>query len=192
MVRPPPLSPAAIAALVRGSLGDETGDEVCVECARTTGGNPLLARQLLTALEERGDEPARLDAAAIAAMGPPSVARFVAAQLTRRAPAVGAVAQALAVLGDDASLAHTAEIAGVDGTAAADAVDALIEAQLLHPRLPPRFVHPDRPAGAPGLDPAGRAGAAPSRRRPCAGARPGALRARRRPPAVRRPGRPRR
>ena len=27
-------------------------------------------------------------------------------------------------------------------TAAADAVDALIEAELLHPGLPPRFVHP--------------------------------------------------
>ena len=141
-VRPPPLSPAAIAELVRGSLGEATRDDVCAECARTTGGNPLLARQLITALEECGGEPASLDAGAIAAMGPPSVARFVAARLRRRSPAVGAVARALAILGDDASLADTAEVAGSEGKATADAVDALIEAELLHPRLPPRFVHP--------------------------------------------------
>ena len=141
-VRPPPLSPAAIAELVRGSLGLQTGDDVCDECARTTGGNPLLAHQLVAALEERGGEPAGLDAGAIAAMGPPSVARFVAARLRRRSPTVGVVAQALAILGDDASLADTAEVAGVDRQSAADAVDELIEAELLRPRLPPRFVHP--------------------------------------------------
>ena len=70
VVRPPPLSPAAIAELVRGSLGDQTADEVCAECARATGGNPLLARQLIAALEERGAERAGLDAGAIAADGP--------------------------------------------------------------------------------------------------------------------------
>jgi DNA-binding CsgD family transcriptional regulator len=138
-VRPLPLSPTAIAELVRGDLGRETSDEVCAECARTTGGNPLLTRQLITALEERGES---LDAGTIAAIGPPSVARFVAAQLRRRSPAVGSVARALAILGDDASLPDTAEVAGVERGAAADAVDALIEAQLLHARLPPRFLHP--------------------------------------------------
>jgi DNA-binding CsgD family transcriptional regulator len=139
-IRPRPLSAAAIAELVRGSLGEETADEVCDECARTTGGNPLLAGQLIAALEERGGD--RLDAAAIAAIGPPSVARFVAARLRPRSPTVAAVAQALAILGDDASLADTAHVAGVDRKAAANAVDALIEAELLHPGLPPRFVHP--------------------------------------------------
>jgi DNA-binding CsgD family transcriptional regulator len=141
-IRPSPLSPAAVAELVRGSLGAETVDAVCAECARTTGGNPLLLRQLITALERRGGEPARLDASAIAAMGPPSVARFVTARLGRRSPTIGAVARALAIVGDDASLAETAAVAGVDRMAATDAVDALIDAELIHPRLPPRFLHP--------------------------------------------------
>ena len=139
-VRPPPLSSAAIAEMVRAGLGENTGDEVCVECARTTGGNPLLARQLISALEEQDGEDVNLDT--IAAMGPPSVARFVADRLRRRSPAAGAVAQTLAILGDDASLADTAEVAGVDRKAAAEAVDALIDAELLYPGLPPRFVHP--------------------------------------------------
>jgi len=52
------------------------------------------------------------------------------------------VARALAILGADASLADTAEVAGVDRDAAAGAVDALIEADILHPGLPPSFVHP--------------------------------------------------
>ena len=139
-VRPPPLSSAAIAEMVRARLGVNTGDEVCVECARTTGGNPLLARQLISALEEQDGEDVNLDT--IAAMGPPSVARFVADRLRRRSPATAAVAQTLAILGDDASLADTAEVAGVDRKAAAEAVDALIDAELLYPGLPPRFVHP--------------------------------------------------
>ena len=141
-VRPAPLSPAGVARLVRGRLGEDMGDAICAECARTTAGNPLLARQLITALGERGVAPASLDPSAIAAMGPPSVARFVSARLRRHSPAVGAVARALAILGDDASLADTAEVAGVDRAAAADAVDTLIAAELLHPALPPRFVHP--------------------------------------------------
>ena len=139
-VRPPPLSSAAIAEMVRAGLGENTGDEVCVECARTTGGNPLLARQLISALEEGDGEDVNVNT--IAAMGPPSVARFVAARLRRRSPTAGSVAQTLAILGDDASLADIAEVAGVDSKAAAEAVDALIEAELLYPGLPPRFVHP--------------------------------------------------
>jgi DNA-binding CsgD family transcriptional regulator len=141
-IRPKPLSPAAIAELVRDSLGADTGHDVCAECARTTGGNPLLARQLIASLEERGGGTASLDARAIVAMGPPSVARFVAARLSRRPPEVGAVARALAILGDDASLADTANVAGAERSAAATAIDALIEAELLYPGLPPRFVHP--------------------------------------------------
>ena len=139
-VRPLPLSSEAIAEMVRAGLGDDTGDEVCVECARTTGGNPLLARQLISALEEGNGEDVSVDA--IAAMGPPSVASFVAARLRRRSPTAGAVARTLAILGDDASLADIAEVAGVGNRAAADAVDALIDAELLYPGLPPRFVHP--------------------------------------------------
>jgi DNA-binding CsgD family transcriptional regulator len=139
-VRPSSLSPAAVAQLVRDCLGENTDDEVCAECARTTGGNPLLTRQLISALEERGGEDVDIDT--IAAIGPPSVARFVADRLRRRSPAAEAVAQTLAILGDDASLADAAEVAGVDRRAAAEAVDALIEAELLYPGLPPRFVHP--------------------------------------------------
>ena len=69
------MSSAAIAEMVRAGLGENTEDEVCIECARTAGGNPPLARQLISALEELDGEDVGVDT--IAAMGPPSVARFV-------------------------------------------------------------------------------------------------------------------
>ena len=185
-LRPAPLSPAAVARLVRGRLGEDMGDAICAECARTTAGNPLLARQLITALGERGVEPASLDPSAIAAMGPPSVARFVSARLRRHSPAVGDVARALAILGDDASLADTAEVAGVDRAATARRrrhadrrrAPATGPAAAVRP--------PDHPAGARRLDPGGRAGAAAPRRGARTRARSGALRARGGPPAGRR------
>ncbi len=142
VVRPRPLSPRAIGQLVRARLGGQATGQVCDACARATGGNPLLTRQLVAALEERAAEHADLDPGSVAAVGPPSVAAFVAARLRSRSQTVTAVAQALAIFGDDASLAHAAELAKVDRQAAADAVDALIEAELLYPGLPPRFVHP--------------------------------------------------
>ncbi len=141
-VRPPPLSPAAVAELVRGSLGEETGDEVCAECARTTGGNPLLVRQLITALEERGGEPAtprrRRDRGHRPAVGGPLRGRPAQAPLAggrgRRAGA-----------GDPRRRRLAGRHRGGRGRrprGGGGAVDELIDAELLHPRLPPRFVHP--------------------------------------------------
>jgi DNA-binding CsgD family transcriptional regulator len=137
-IRPPPLSVAAIAALVRSGLGADAGDDVCLACARATGGNPLLARHLIAALESQ----AKPDAATITALGPPSVAQFVTARLRRRPASVRIVARALAILGDDASLAHAAQVAGAEHRVVAEAVDVLVDAELIHPGLPPRFVHP--------------------------------------------------
>ena len=127
---------------MRARLGGQATGEVCDACARATGGNPLLTRQLVAALEERAAERADIDPGSVAAVGPPSVAAFVAARLRSRSQTVAAVAQALAIFGEDASLADVAEVAGIDRQTAAKAVDALIEAELLHPGLPPRFVHP--------------------------------------------------
>ena len=45
-VRPAPLSEAAAAEVVRGRLGADADDAFCAACHVTTGGNPLLLRQL--------------------------------------------------------------------------------------------------------------------------------------------------
>ena len=66
----------------------------------------------------------------------------MSARLRHRPPAVAAVARTLAILGDDASLADIAAVADLDRDATARAVDQLIDAELLHRALPPRFLHP--------------------------------------------------
>ena len=50
-VRPAPLDEAAVGALVRARLGAEPDPAFRRACHATTGGNPLLLRQLLSALE---------------------------------------------------------------------------------------------------------------------------------------------
>ena len=191
-VRPPPLSPAAVAELVRGSLGGETGDAVCAECARTTAGNPLLVRQLIAALEERGGEPARLDARRDrghrAAVGGP----------LRGRPARSPLADGRG-RGAGAGDRRRRRLPGRDGGGRGRGPRwrrrrgrRADRRRALHPRSAAEVRAPDHPAGLARLDPAGRADAAPSRRGSRAGARPGAAGARGRPSPGRRPRRPRR
>ena len=190
-IRPPPLSPAAVAELVRGSLGEDDGRRGLRRVRPDDGREP--AARAPAHRRARGARR-RAARASTPARSPPWARRRWPGSwppgCSRRSPTVGAVARALAILGDDASLADTAEVAGVDRDGGggrgrrADRGRAPASG-------PAAEVRPsDHPAGAPGLDPAGRAGAAPSRRRARAGARPGALRARGRPPAGRRPAGP--
>ena len=155
-VRLSPLSPAAVAELVRGSLGDGDGRRGLRRVRPHDGREP--AARTPAHRRPRGTTRS-LDAGAIAAIGPPSVARFVAARLQRGARRRSAtVAQALAILGDDASLADTAAVAGVDRERGGGRGGRLIEAELLHPGLPPRFVHPIiQQALQDSIPPAGRA-----------------------------------
>jgi DNA-binding CsgD family transcriptional regulator len=139
-IAPCALSSAAIAELARGRLGPGADTAIGAECARVTGGNPLLARELLATLAGRNGS--RLDVEAIAAVGPPSIGRLVDRRLKPYPPDVLAAARALAILGDDGSLAVAASIAALDTGAAALAADALIAAEILEPSLPPRFAHP--------------------------------------------------
>src|SRR3954470_24339988 len=56
-VRPRPLTEPAVAELVRRRLGQHADAAFCSACHRATVGNPLLLRQLLSALEGDGVEP---------------------------------------------------------------------------------------------------------------------------------------
>ena len=142
-LRPQPLSHPAIAELVRDSLGEETGDEVCFECARTTGGNPLLVRQLIAALGERGSGSGGPRRRGDRGNGP------AVGGAIRGGPAAATPADGLRG-GPGARDPRRRCLAGGHGGASRrstggprpTAVDALIEAGLLFEGLPPRFVHP--------------------------------------------------
>jgi tetratricopeptide (TPR) repeat protein len=138
-IRLRPLSPEAVAAFVEERLGaaDETFAATCLE---TTGGNPLLLTQLVTAL--RGVRPAAEHAPMVRDIGSHAVSQTVLLRLARLPAEATPVAQAVAVLGDGAGLHAVAELAGLDERRAAEATRALTHAEILSPAPALTFVHP--------------------------------------------------
>ena len=141
-VRPGPLSAAAVTELVRARLGDEAHERFCAACARVTGGNPLLLRQLLTSLEADGVKPDAAHVDVVADIGPRAVSRTVLLRLARLTDEAVSVARAVAVLGESADLPAVAALAELEEQQVADASGALARAEILGPGSPLGFVHP--------------------------------------------------
>ncbi len=141
-VHPGPLAPEATAELVRDRLGADAHDSFTAACHRTTGGNPLLLRQLLRALQVEGVRPDASHADTVNAIGSRAVSSMVLMRLTRLPADCTAVARALAVLGDGCLLADVAALAGLDEPTTATALAALARAEVVRPDYPLGFVHP--------------------------------------------------
>jgi DNA-binding SARP family transcriptional activator len=142
VLQPQPLTRAASVRLVRHRLGAEADDAFAGACHAVTAGNPLLLRQLLTALEAEGVVPDAAHAAEVEAIGPRAVARTVLLRLARLPAATVAVARAVAVLGENPALPALAALAAIPETTAADAIDVLDRAEILRGAGPLGFVHP--------------------------------------------------
>ena len=140
-VRPGPLTDGATAALVHAALGAEAAPAFSAAVHGATGGNPLLVRQLLRALEAEGVRPDAASAGLVREIGPGAVARTVLVRLARQSPDELAVARAVAVLGEGASLAAVAALAEVDEPAVAAAAGVLARAEILRAEPPLAFVH---------------------------------------------------
>jgi ATP/maltotriose-dependent transcriptional regulator MalT len=140
-VRPGPLTDAAVRALVRATLVGDADDVFCAAVHGATGGNPLLVRQLLRALEAEGTRPDAASAGIVREIGPSAVARTVLVRLARQPAEALAVARAVAVLGEGASLAAVAALAEVDEAAVAHAAGTLARAEILRAEPPLGFVH---------------------------------------------------
>ncbi len=141
-LRPGPLSATAVTDLVRERLGAGADPAFCGACHEATGGNPLLLRQLLRALEAEGVRPDADQAGVVRAIGPRAVSGTVLLRLARQSSDARAVARAAAVLGESAALPAVAVLAGCDERAAAAATGELIRAEILRPDPPLGFVHP--------------------------------------------------
>jgi DNA-binding SARP family transcriptional activator/DNA-binding CsgD family transcriptional regulator len=141
-VRPRPLTETAVCELVRERLGDGAEDEFCSACHRATVGNPLLLRQLLTALEADAVRPDAEHAPVVRKIGQGAVSRSVLLRLERLGESTIAVARAVAALGENADLPAIAALAGLDDQGVAEASDALARAEILLPERPLGFVHP--------------------------------------------------
>ncbi|MTD45083.1 hypothetical protein GKE82_12470 [Conexibacter sp. W3-3-2] len=137
-----PLTPTATAGLVRARLGADADDAFCVACHDASGGNPLLLRQLLHALESDRVAPTAERVGAVLEVGPRAVSRTVLLRLARLDADALALARAVALLGDEADLGVAAELAGLDRARAAAATGPLARVEILRPELPLGFVHP--------------------------------------------------
>ena len=141
-VRPGPLSEEAVGRLVARRLGAEPDRAFREACHRTTGGNPLLVRQLLNALETDAVKPDAAHADVVRAIGSRAVSSSVLLRLARLPGEAAAVARAVAVLGEGADLPAVAGVSGLDEAQVAGAMAALARAEILRPEPPPGFVHP--------------------------------------------------
>jgi DNA-binding CsgD family transcriptional regulator len=141
-IRPGPLSEVAVARLIEDRLAAVPEDVFTAACLDSTGGNPLLLSQLVTALSGEGVLPDAAHVGRVTDIGPRAVSRTVLLRLSRLPADAASVARAVAVLGDGAEPAVVAMHAGVEEPRVGDATRSLAQAEILRPELPLGFVHP--------------------------------------------------
>jgi DNA-binding CsgD family transcriptional regulator len=136
-----PLSDEGVAELVELRLGVPPDPEFVAGCEQATGGNAFLLEELLRTLAAGGIEPVAASLAAVEAAAPDAVRRRVAAALAATPPEAGALARAVAVLGE-AEVPLAAALAGIPPKDAVEAARLLEHAALLAPGRTLRFAHP--------------------------------------------------
>jgi DNA-binding CsgD family transcriptional regulator len=142
LVRVTRLGTDAVAELTRRELGLRADGEVVRACAKATAGNPFYLRELLLALREERDLPRDQLAERVVSLAPDAVTRSLRVRVGRLGADAGALARAVAILGQDVPLRHAAALAGLNIRGAASAADALAAVEVLLAREPLRFVHP--------------------------------------------------
>jgi DNA-binding CsgD family transcriptional regulator len=142
VIRPPPLSPAAVEKLVRARLSENADEAFTLACHEVTAGNPLLLRELLRELADAGLEPTESGARRLRRVSPRSISRIVLRRLGRLSEPARALARAVAVLDAHADLRYAAALAELDAAEAADAARLLADVELLHPGPELSFIHP--------------------------------------------------
>lgn len=137
LLRPRPLSMAAVGQLVGGVTGADDAHGLYAACARASGGNPFHLRELVSALEARRGCP--VDAVEHAVS--PALHRWTALRLTSLGAECTSLARAVAVLGGGA-LRDAAAVAGLEPDEAERAADSLVAADVIAAGDPLRFVRP--------------------------------------------------
>ena len=141
VLRPGALSADGAQRLVRAALG-EADPAFCAACHHESGGNPLLLSQLVAALAAESIVPDTEAIGRLRELGADAISRLVARRFALLPDSAGALAEAVALLGDGCELSHAAEVAGLDEQAAMTAADALAKRQILQRDRSPAFVHP--------------------------------------------------
>ena len=131
LLRPPALSSGAVGQWVRAAVDPSAGTGFCAACHETTGGNPFLLRELLHEVLDKQLRATDAEAAAVRELGPEAISTVVLQRLNRLPATAPAMARAVALLGEGASPALAAELAGLDVLTAEEALEALCRADVL-------------------------------------------------------------
>ncbi|HEX7280261.1 MAG TPA: AAA family ATPase [Solirubrobacterales bacterium] len=137
-----PLSAEGAAVLLGQELDGEPSPPFAAACFEVSGGNPFLLRELARTLLQRGIEPLPQHADQVRELVPERVAQTVLPRIERLPPQAGALARALAVLGDASDPRLVAELAGIDADQARHAADELRASAIFDPDSSLRFIHP--------------------------------------------------
>lgn len=140
VLRPRPLSGEAVERLLTDAFDTQAEAAFVRACEQATQGNPLLLSELLRELTALRIAPTAAEAARIEALGPQGVATVVLARIARMPTAATALARALAVLGDGASLHAAAQLAALDDPV--PALRTLLAAEVVVESDGLSFVHP--------------------------------------------------
>lgn len=137
-----PLGPQAVRAMVADALGERHAEALSDVCLEMTGGNPFYLRELLLTLSEDPEGSTEQLERGARSLAPENVTRSLRVRVGRLGPEAGALARAVAVLGDEVPLRRAASLADLKLPEASAAADALAAADVLWPDEPLRFLHP--------------------------------------------------
>jgi DNA-binding CsgD family transcriptional regulator/tetratricopeptide (TPR) repeat protein len=141
VIRPPPLTRAAVAQIVGARFGRPADPAFVDACLRATRGTPFLLRQLMDAVNEEGVAPTAEAARNVERIGAQTIGRSIRVRLRRLPERAGRLAGALAIL-EQGDLSQTARLAGLTEEEAADAADLLAATGMLEAGRPLTFIHP--------------------------------------------------
>jgi Predicted ATPase len=135
-----PLTEGAVGALMSSVAGRRIDDDLRGASWQATRGNPFFVTELGSELARM--EPGLRDADQIGSFVPDRVGRFVEARLAAVAPSERRLAEAVAVLGESATLRRAVSVAGIDPATGVDAARRLAEAGILDGTSAIAFLHP--------------------------------------------------
>ncbi|HEX8158080.1 MAG TPA: AAA family ATPase [Solirubrobacteraceae bacterium] len=136
-----PLSCAAILALLSQWSPDGVDAQFALACEAATNGNPFLLSRLAQGLREQEIACTAEHISDLTSVGTQVLRRTVGATLGRLPATAIALADAVAVLGDDVELSLAAQLARIQEGAADAAAEELVRAAVLEDARPLRFVH---------------------------------------------------
>lgn len=142
VLRPAGLSPNGTATMMRSRLGDDVDPVFAAASHAATQGNPFLLHELALQAERERLEPTAENAPRVAELEPGGVAESVSSRLADMGEEEQRLADAVAILGTNASLDAAAQLAPVARAEAIPAADALTATHVFAPGTPLDFVHP--------------------------------------------------